>query len=120
REQFTSVKEEDVFQSLKNRLKPICHRTLRRQVLNVKFTARHPLVEDFITSDDENRLYDLVSAYLQRENLAALPKGQRALITMVLRKLLASSTYAIAGALNKLIARLEGMLTAIKPQDLEE
>ncbi|MGB5070344.1 MAG: SNF2-related protein [Flavobacteriales bacterium] len=120
REQFSSVKDEDVFQSLKARLKPICHRTLRRQVLNVKFTARHPLVEEFITSEKENELYDLVSAYLQREHLAALPKGQRALITMVLRKLLASSTFAIAGALEKLASRLEGVLAALQLKDLED
>ena len=120
REQFSSVKEDDVFRSLKARLQPICHRTLRRQVLNVKFTARHPLVEEFITSEKENELYDLVSNYLQRELLAALPKGQRALITMVLRKLLASSTFAIAGALEKLIARLEGVLAEIELKDLEE
>ena len=120
REQFSSVKEDDVFRSLKARLQPICHRTLRRQVLNVKFTARHPLVEEFITSEKENELYDLVSNYLQRELLAALPKGQRALITMVLRKLLASSTFAIAGALEKLIARLEGVTAEIELKDLEE
>ena len=120
REQFSSVKEDDVFRSLKARLAPICHRTLRRQVLNVKFTARHPLVEEFITSEKENELYNLVSNYLQREHLAALPKGQRALITMVLRKLLASSTFAIAGALEKLATRLEGVLHALKLKDLED
>lgn len=118
REQFASVKDEDVFLHLKARLKPVCHRTLRRQVLSVKFTDRHPLVEDFITSEKEDQLYDLVSAYLQREHLAALPKGQRALITMVLRKLLASSTFAIAGALDKLIMRLEGVLAALTLKDL--
>ncbi len=120
REQFASVKEEDVYNSLKARLKPVCHRTLRRQVLNVKFTARHPLVEDFMTSEKEDRLYHLVGAYLQREHLAALPKGQRALITMVLRKLLASSTYAIAGALDKLISRLEGVMMALDLPKLDE
>lgn len=118
REQFASVKDEDVFKNLKARLGSVCHRTLRRQVLNVKFTARHPLVEEFITSEKEDELYDMVSGYLQRERLAALPKGQRALITMVLRKLLASSTFAIAGALEKLILRLEGVLAALALKDL--
>jgi adenine-specific DNA-methyltransferase len=65
REQFSSVKEDDVFQNLKARLKPVCHRTLRRQVLNVKFTARHPLVEEFITSEKEDELYELVSGFAQ-------------------------------------------------------
>lgn len=112
REQYGLLRDEETFNALKSRLAPICHRTLRRQVLNVKFTARHPLVEDFITSQEETDLYDHVTEYLQRDHLAALPKGQRALITMVLRKLLASSTYAIAGALEKLINRLQGILDA--------
>ena len=38
--------------------------------------------------------------------LYALPNSQRQLITLVLRKLLASSTFAIAGALETLIKRL--------------
>ncbi len=120
RDQYGLLRDEETFTALKARLAPICHRTLRRQVLNVKFTARHPLVEDFITSQEETDLYDHVTEYLQREHLAALPKGQRALITMVLRKLLASSTFAIAGALEKLIARLQGILDASPLPDLEE
>src|SRR6185369_5083858 len=32
REQFGNLKDDAVFQSLKSRLSPICHRTLRRQV----------------------------------------------------------------------------------------
>jgi SNF2 family DNA or RNA helicase len=32
REQFANLSQEQVFQTLKSRLKPICHRTLRRQV----------------------------------------------------------------------------------------
>lgn len=120
REQFLSVREEDAFNALKSRLTPVCHRTLRRQVMNVKFTARHPLVEDFTNSAQEKELYEGVSDYLQREHLAALPTGQRALITMVLRKLLASSTFAIAGALEKLIIRLEGIMAALELKDLAE
>lgn len=57
--------------------------------------------------EDEHRLYELVSDYLQRETLIALPSGQRTLLTLVLRKLLASSSFAIASTLRRLIARLE-------------
>jgi adenine-specific DNA-methyltransferase len=39
-----------------------------------------------------------VSEYLRRPNLQALPASQRSLMTLVLRKLLASSTFAIASA----------------------
>ena len=59
--------------------------------------SRLPLVEEFTPEESEDRLYDLVSEYLRRDNLQALPAGQRSLMTLVMRKLLASSTFAIAG-----------------------
>ena len=94
--------------SLKERLSPLCTRTLRKQVLEyIKFTQRIPLTQDFLPNEDEMELYRLVSLYLQRETLFALPAGQRTLLTLVLRKLLASSTFAIAGTLKSLVARLE-------------
>ena len=117
REQFANLSEEEVFQKLKARLAPICHRTLRRQVLAfVKFTERHALLEEFTPEESEDRLYNEVSAYLQRDNLQALPASQRSLLTLVLRKLLASSTFAIAGALNTLILRLKAKLNK-KPHE---
>jgi len=111
REQFSNIRRDDVFQTLKNRLKPVCHRTLRRQVeAYVPFTKRYPLLEKFTPEESEDRLYSLVSDYLRRDNLHALPAGQRTLITLVLRKLLASSTFAIAGALQSMSNRLKEKL----------
>lgn len=98
RTRFARLFNEDNFAELKERLAPICKRTLRRQVLEyVKYTNRHALVQEFVPTPEEQRLYDLVSAYLQRDTLYALPASQRQLVTLILRKLLASSTYAIAG-----------------------
>ena len=111
REQFASLNQEQVFQMLKDRLRPICHRTLRRQVTAyVPYTKRLPIVEEFTPEEGEDRLYSLVSDYLMRENLQALPSGQRSLMTLVLRKLLASSTFAIAGALETISHRLKAKL----------
>ena len=111
REQFANLSQHQVFQTLKQRLKPISHRTLRRQVTAyIPFTRRLPLVQDFTPEESEDRLYDLVSEYLRRENLRALPASQRSLMTLVLRKLLASSTFAIAGALTSISNRLKGEL----------
>jgi adenine-specific DNA-methyltransferase len=116
REQFGHLDQAQTFATLKARLKPICHRTLRRQVTAyVPFTRRLPLVEEFSPEDAEDRLYDEVSEYLQRPNLQALPSGQRALITLVLRKLLASSTFAIAGALTSMSNRLKARLRDAAP-----
>jgi adenine-specific DNA-methyltransferase len=95
---------------LRNRLRPICTRTLRKQVVEyIPFTRRVPVTQDFRPNDEEYALYERISAYLQREGLIALPASQRTLITLVLRKLLASSTFAIAKTLDRLIARLEDL-----------
>jgi len=122
REQFANLNQEQVFQTLRERLRPVCHRTLRRQVTAyVPYTRRHPLVEEFTPEESEDRLYALVSSYLQRENLQALPASQRTLMSLVLRKLLASSTFAIAGALNTISARLKLKLRRQQPElPLEE
>jgi superfamily II DNA/RNA helicase len=63
-------------------------------------------VQEFVPSADEQRLYDLVSEYLQRPTLYALPASQRQLMTLILRKLLASSTYAISDTLQGLANKL--------------
>lgn len=95
---------------LRSRLNSICIRTLRKQVIEyVSYTRRIPITQDFTPSDDEHRLYESVSTFLQRDNLVSLPASQRHLITLVLRKLLASSTFAIAGTLEGLVSRLRHM-----------
>lgn len=99
--------DESTFEELKERLKPVCKRTLRRQVLEyIRYTNRIALVEEFYPTDEEQRLYDLVTEYLQRETLFALPASQRKLMTLILRRLLASSTYAISGTLESLANKL--------------
>lgn len=122
RRQFSQLRDVGSFDELKHRISPICKRTLRRQVeAYVKYTKRIPLLREFVPSEAENRLYNNVSEYLQRDHLYALPNSQRQLITLVLRKLLASSTFAIAGALDSLIRRLNQALDAKLPAvDLSE
>jgi adenine-specific DNA-methyltransferase len=116
REQYSRLNDDHVFDSLKTRLRPVCHRTLRRQVTAyVPYTKRHPLVQPFTPEESEDRLYNLVSEYLRRDNLQALPASQRSLMTLVLRKLLASSSFAIAGALESIIKRLKGKLAKSSP-----
>lgn len=106
--QFSRLTGEDNFDDLKGRLKPICQRTLRRQVLEyIKYTNRIPITQEFYPTENEQKLYNLVSDYLQRPNLYALPASQRQLMTLILRKLLASSTYAISATLEALAKRLE-------------
>lgn len=122
REQFANLNTPRVFEMLKTRLQTVCQRTLRRQVLPyVRFTTRFPIVQSFTPAESEERLYHLVSEYLQRDQLQALPAGQRLLMTLVLRKLLASSTFAIAAALESLLGRLQTRLQqADEAQSLTE
>jgi superfamily II DNA/RNA helicase len=109
--QYTRITENTSFDDLKRRLEPICKRTLRRQVLEyINYTNRSCILQEFTPRDDEKQLYDLVSDYLQRPNLYALPPGQRTLMTLILRKLLASSTYAISGTLQGLADKLEATI----------
>ena len=111
RTQYARLTSDDQFTALKARLKPLCHRTLRRQVLEyVKYTNRQAITQEFWPTKDEQDLYDMVSDYLQRQELNALPSSQRKLMTLVLRKLLASSTFAIAGALDSLVNKLRRQL----------
>jgi adenine-specific DNA-methyltransferase len=115
--QFARLTNEIDFDELKARISPICKRTLRRQVLEyIKYTNRIPITQEFIPTKDEEVLYDLVSDYLRRDNLQALPASQRTLMTLVLRKLLASSTFAIAGALDSIVNRLKAKLKDNSPQ----
>lgn len=111
RAQFTQPNREQAFAALRARIAPICKRTLRRQVQQyVPYTARRAIVEEFTPSTEERELSALVADYLRRPNLKALPDGQRQLISLVLWKLLASSTHAIAGALETMAKRLQGVL----------
>lgn len=118
RNQYGRITDEQSFASLKQRIAPVCKRTLRQQVqAYVSYTKRIPLVQTFTPSSDEQRLYALVSEYLRRPELNALPTGQRHLISMVMWKLLASSSFAIAGALDSVIKRLQRTLELAAPDD---
>jgi len=95
---------------LRHRLKPICHRTLRRQVQaegGINFTKRFSITQDFTPSDQELALYDNVSMYLQDPEILGIRKNARHLTTLVIRKILASSSFAIADTLDAIVKRLE-------------
>lgn len=109
--QYNRNLDETDYQNLRRRLAPLCKRTLRRQVLEyVRYTKRIAILQEFFPTKQEQELYDLVSEYLQRPRLYALPNSQRQLMTLILRKLLASSTHAIYGTLCALIEKLESKL----------
>lgn len=107
----------EMFADLRNRLKSVCIRTLRRQVLEyINYRDRKPITQDYVPTEQEIELYNSMSEYLQRSKLYALPSSQRQLMTLILRKLLASSSFAIASTLNGLIFKLEKLEEEIRKE----
>lgn len=97
-------------EGLRQRLSGFCRRTLRNQVTEyIRYTERHALTQPFSPTDDEHRLYEAVSTFLLRPNSYAIPHRQRHLTELILRKLLASSSVAIAGTLETMKLRLEAL-----------
>jgi hypothetical protein len=93
---------------LRQRLSGFCRRTLRNQVTEyIRYTERRAITRPFRPTDDEHQLYEAVSAFLLRPNSYAIPHQQRHLTELILRKLLASSSLAVAGTLDTMKARLE-------------
>ncbi len=113
RDQFTRIEGAEAvnFKALRERIKPICNRTLRRQVLEyVRYTSRKAVTQEFSPYEAEVDLYDAVSEYLRQPRLYALPNSQRQLMTMILRRLMASSTFAISGTFLSMAQKLEAVL----------
>lgn len=105
------------FDDLKDRLAHFCKRTLRKDVIAyVNYTERLAIVKEFTASDAEQKLYDVVSDFLQRENTFAIPYRQKQLTTLIIRKLLASSTWAVLQTLetirDRLVSIRDGVLDA--------
>ena len=95
---------------LRQRLSGFCRRTLRNQVTEyIRYTERHAITQPFRPTDDEHQLYEAVGAFLLRPNSYAIPNRQRHLTELILRKLLASSSLAIAGTLETMKLRLEAL-----------
>lgn len=106
------MRQDSDLADLRLRLAPFCKRNLRKQVMEyVRYTERRAITQPFWPTEDEHRLYEAVSAFLDREDTYAIPSRHRALTMLILRKLLASSPHAIAGTLQSIMARLERLCT---------
>ena len=95
--------------ALQKRIEPVCQRTLRRQVQeagHINFRKRTALTFDFDPFDDETVLYEQVSDFLQRKDTVSYGDRTNALVLLQVRKILGSSTFAVARYLETLIGRL--------------
>ena len=106
-----AIRDADTYSELRQRIRPLLHRTLRSDVQEfVKYTKRSAMVQEYFPSEIEIELSDAIHNYLQKEESYGLPRSQRNLISLVLFKLLASSSFAIAGTLDTIIKRLEKII----------
>jgi len=109
---------------LRKRLQSICKRTLRRQVQEeggINFTRRYSMTASYDPQPDEIELYNRVSSYLQDDSVLAIQPQARHLVTLVIRKILASSSHAIRGTLQRMVERLETKQSlALALSDYEE
>src|SRR5450756_1395089 len=95
------MRQDSDLADLRARLAGFTKRTLRNQVAEyIQYTERRAITRPFHPTDDEHKLYETVSAFLLREDTFSIPVQQRSLTTLILRKLLASSSHAIAGTLD--------------------
>lgn len=120
REQYTGSTAD--LDALKRRLAGFAKRTLRSQVLEyIRYTERRAITRPFRPSDQEQSLYEAISNFLQRADTYAIPDRQRTLTTLIVRKLLASSTQAVAGTLETIKQRLETLRSGLpEPENLLE
>jgi len=103
-------RNQNALEDLKYRIQPLCHRTLRRQVQEeggINFTNRYSITQDFTPLPEEWDLYQKLSHYLQKPDNEAINPRARHLVSMGLRKILASSSFAVADTLKGMIERLE-------------
>ena len=116
RTQYTSAGAD--LNALRNRLRTFCKRTLRQEVTEyIQYTERIPVTVNFRPTDDEQKLYEAVSDFLNREETYSIPHRQRHLTALILRKLLASSSHAIANTLETMKSRLEEMRDTSHKED---
>lgn len=109
-ERYNAVTTRDSarYGELRSRLIKIIHRTLRKQVKEyVNYTKRSAILENYTPSDAEQKLYDELNNYLQRDDTYGIPEKNRALLSLLLRKIMGSSAYALSFTLEKFIKRLK-------------
>lgn len=114
------MKDED-YDDLKRELTPVLYRTLRKDVADyMHFVKRICRTVDFEMSPDEIELYERVNLFLKRDTLYSIPASNRGLIILVIRKLMASSSFALVETFEVLKKRLEKLYEGTRSADAQE
>lgn len=114
-------REDYNYAELKQNLSPVLYRTLRKDVSKyMQFANRVSRTFDFELSYEEKVLYGQVNHFLRKDYLYSLPTANRNLLTLVIRKLLASSSFALIETFEVILARLQKLLEGTKSKDAQE
>ena len=109
------------YKDLKECLRPVLYRTLRKDVKYLKFTNRDCFTCDFTLTKEEKVLYVAVNEFLKQDNLYSFPSGNiKNFIILVIRKLLASSSKAVIETFEVIKDRLEKLYEGTKSKDAQE
>lgn len=109
------------YTELKRELAPVLYRTLRRDVGKyMDFKKRECRTIDFSLSPDEVELYMRVNNFLKKDMLYSIPNANKGLIVLVIRKLLASSSYALIETFEVLRKRLEKLYEGTKSANAQD
>lgn len=109
------------YDDLKRELTPVLYRTLRKDVADyMHFVKRICRTVDFELSLDEIELYERVNQFLKRNILCSIPASNRGLVILVIRKLMASSSFALIETFEVLKNRLEILYEGTRSADAQE
>lgn len=105
---------------LRFRLDKFIHRTLRNQVEKyVKYPKRITETFSFTPSEEEDLLYNELTELIRSNPTFGVSNGQNWLISLILRKLLSSSTAAVINTLETIKTRIECLLNGETPLEWE-
>lgn len=107
------------YPELAGRVSKFCFRTTRPEVEHyVKIPQRIPVTAEYTLNGKEEQLYDLLSAYVERETKAAFPKMDAYDLALMLFRTFSSSTVALDKLLRGVIRRMESLHRADEANQL--
>ena len=121
RAQFGAKATEQTLSHLRQRLSPVCQRTLRRQVqAYVPYTQRLAILQKIYAIRPRTRIFSFGCRIPAPSKSASNARRTTTAYFPSVVELLASSRRAIAGALDTMTKRLQGVLAESTTQDLVE
>lgn len=112
-----SIRDNANYGELRGRLQSIIHRTLRRQVTEyVKYTNRTAITIEYNPTDLESDIYNRLSDYLDCPYFIGISPTAKPLLSLLIRKIYSSSSFALSFTLKRIIDRL----SRIKPDSQYE